>query len=64
MMGYEPELFTDEQRHPTLEELDNAIAPDHRCIACMAAGISACNTKAMAYLGITDPSDAEKVPGG
>lgn len=62
MMGYEPELFTDEQRHPTLEELD-AIAPDHP-VHCMHGGGHICmyNTKAMAYLGITDPSDAEKFP--
>lgn len=62
MMGYEPELFTDEQRHPTIEELD-AAAPDHP-VHCMHGGGHICmyNTQALARLGITRPEDADKFP--
>ncbi len=61
MMGYEPSLLP-EQRHPTIEELD-AIAPDNP-VHCMHGGGHICmyNTKALEYLGVFEPKDAEKYP--
>ncbi len=61
-MGYEPELFEDEQRHPTIEELD-AIAPDNP-VHCMHGGGHVCmyNTKALEYLDIYGPEDAKNFP--
>lgn len=63
LMGYEPLLFP-EKRHPTLEELD-AVAPQHP-VHCMHQGGHICmyNSKALAYLGIATPQDAEKYPKG
>ncbi len=62
MMGYEPELFTDERRHPTIGELD-AIAPENP-VHCMHGGGHICmyNTKALAYLDVHIPEDAGKYP--
>lgn len=62
MMGYEPLLFEDEKRHPTLEELD-AIAPDNP-VHCMHGGGHICmyNTKALEHLEIYGPEDAENFP--
>jgi hypothetical protein len=62
MMGYEPELFTDEKRHPTIGELD-AAAPENP-VHCMHGGGHICmyNTEALAYLGVHAPEDAEKYP--
>lgn len=62
MMGYEPELFSGERRHPTIEELD-AAAPDNP-VHCMHGGGHICmyNTKALAYLEVYSPADAEKYP--
>ncbi len=64
MMGYEPMLFEDEQRHPTIEELDEAGCghPVH----CMHLGGHICmyNHKALEYLGVYDPEDAKKYPDG
>lgn len=61
MMGYEPTLFP-EQRHPTIEELD-AAAPDNP-VHCMHGGGHICmyNTKALEYLDVYTPKDAEKYP--
>jgi len=61
MMGYEPSLFP-EQRHPTIEELDNA-APDNP-VHCMHGGGHICmyNSKALEYLDVYGPEDAEKYP--
>lgn len=63
MMGYEPELFSDERRHPTIDELD-AAAPDNP-VHCMHGGGHICmyNTQALAYLHVYAPQDAEKYPG-
>ncbi len=63
MMGYEP-LLLNEQRHPTLEELD-AAAPDNP-VHCMHGGGHICmyNSKALAYLGVYQPEDAKKYPEG
>ncbi len=62
MMGYEPELFSDEQRHPTIDELD-AIAPDNP-VHCMHGGGHICmyNTQALTYLNVYTPQDAAKYP--
>lgn len=62
MMGYEPELFSDERRHPTLEELD-AIAPDNP-VHCMHGGGHICmyNTRALTHLDVHGPQDASKYP--
>lgn len=62
MMGYEPELFTDEQRHPTLSELDG-LAP-HNPVHCMHGGGHICmyNTRALEHLGVFGPEDAAKYP--
>lgn len=64
MMGYEPELFTDEQRHPTLKELDD-IAPENP-VHCMHGGghISMYNSLALEHIGIYGPDDASKYPDG
>ncbi len=61
MMGYEP-LLLPEKRHPTIEELD-AIAPDNP-VHCMHGGGHICmyNTKALEYLGVYSPADADKYP--
>jgi len=61
MMGYEPSLFP-EQRHPTIEELDNA-APDNP-VHCMHGGGHICmyNSKALEYLNVYEPEDAAKYP--
>lgn len=61
MMGYEPTLLP-EQRHPTIEELDEA-APNNP-VHCMHGGGHICmyNSKALAYLGVHTPEDAEKYP--
>jgi hypothetical protein len=63
MMGYEP-MNLAEQRHPTLEELDEA-APDNP-VHCMHVGGHVCvyNSKALAYLGVYGPEDAKKYPEG
>lgn len=63
MMGYEP-LLLEEQRHPTLAELDEA-APDNP-VHCMHGGGHICmyNSKALAYLGVYGPGDASKYPEG
>lgn len=62
MMGYEPELFSDERRHPTIGELD-AIAPENP-VHCMHGGGHICmyNTLALAYLDVHGPEDAGKYP--
>ncbi len=62
MMGYEPELFSDERRHPTIDELD-AAAP-HNPVHCMHGGGHICmySTKALAHLEVFSPRDAEKYP--
>ena len=59
MMGYEPTLFP-EQRHPTIAELDE-IAPENP-VHCMHGGGHICmyNSKALAYLGVYGPEDANK----
>jgi predicted amidohydrolase YtcJ len=61
MMGYEPTLFP-EQRHPTIEELDEA-APNNP-VHCMHGGGHICmyNSKALTYLGVYGPEDAKKYP--
>lgn len=61
MMGYEP-LLLPEQRHPTIEELD-ALAPDNP-VHCMHGGGHICmyNSKALEYLGVFKPEDAEQYP--
>lgn len=61
MMGYEPPLLP-EQRHPTIEELDEA-APDNP-VHCMHGGGHICmyNHKALEYLGVYGPEDAAKFP--
>ena len=61
MMGYEPSLLP-EQRHPTIEELD-AAAPNNP-VHCMHGGGHICmyNTKALEYLEVYEPADAEKFP--
>ena len=53
MMGYEPELFSDERRHPTICELD-AIAPENP-VHCMHGGGHICmyNTLASHILTLT-----------
>lgn len=62
MMGYEPMLFEDEKRHPTLQELDE-IAPDNP-VHCMHGGGHICmyNSKALEYLEIYSAEDAKKFP--
>lgn len=61
MMGYEPLLFP-EQRHPTIEELDE-IAPNNP-VHCMHGGGHICmyNSKALEYLGVYTAEDAKKYP--
>ncbi len=61
MMGYEP-LLLPEQRHPTIEELD-AIAPNNP-VHCMHGGGHICmyNSKALEYLDVYKPEDADKYP--
>jgi len=61
MMGYEPPLLP-EQRHPTIEELDEA-APNNP-VHCMHGGGHICmyNHKALEYLGVYGPEDAAKFP--
>ena len=61
MMGYEP-LLLPEKRHPTIEELDG-IAPDNP-VHCMHGGGHICmyNTKALEYLDVYGPEDAQKYP--
>ncbi|HAK46151.1 MAG TPA: amidohydrolase, partial [Spirochaeta sp.] len=61
MMGYEP-LLLPEQRHPTIEELDE-LAPDNP-VHCMHGGGHICmyNTRALEYLGVFKPEDADKYP--
>lgn len=61
MMGYEP-LLLPEQRHPTIEELDT-IAPENP-VHCMHGGGHICmyNTKALEYLDVYKPEDADKYP--
>lgn len=61
MMGYEPTLFP-EMRHPTIEELDE-IAPENP-VHCMHGGGHICmyNSKALAYLDVHKPEDADKYP--
>jgi len=61
MMGYEP-LLLPEQRHPAIEELDE-IAPDNP-VHCMHGGGHICmyNSKALEYLEVYSPEDAEKYP--
>ena len=61
MMGYEP-LLLEEQRHPTIAELD-AAAPDNP-VHCMHGGGHICmyNSKALEYLGVFKPEDALKYP--
>lgn len=61
MMGYEPSLFP-EQRHPTIEELDEA-AP-HNPVHCMHGGGHICmyNTEALKHLGVYTAADAAKYP--
>lgn len=62
MMGYEPLLFDDEKRHPTIEELDE-IAPNNP-VHCMHGGGHICmyNSKALEYLNVFGPEDAKKYP--
>ncbi len=61
MMGYEP-LLLPEQRHPTIEELD-VIAPNNP-VHCMHGGGHICmyNSKALEYLDVYKPEDADKYP--
>lgn len=61
MMGYEP-LLLPEQRHPTLEELDE-IAPENP-VHCMHGGGHIClyNSKALEYLDVYNPEDAKNYP--
>jgi predicted amidohydrolase YtcJ len=61
MMGYEPLLFP-EQRHPTIQELDE-IAPNNP-VHCMHGGGHICmyNSKALEYLGVYTAEDAKKYP--
>ena len=61
MMGYEP-LLLKEQRHPTIEELDDA-APNNP-VHCMHGGGHICmyNHKALEYLGVYTAEDAKKYP--
>ncbi len=63
MMGYEPLLLI-EQRHPTIEELDEA-APANP-VHCMHGGGHICmyNSKALEYLGVYEAADASKYPEG
>lgn len=60
-MGYEPSLLA-ENRHPTIEELDE-ISPDAP-IHCMHGGGHICmyNSKALEYLGVRTAEDAAKYP--
>lgn len=62
MMGYEPELFSDEKRHPTIQELD-AAAPENP-VHCMHGGGHICmyNTRALEFLGVYATCDAKKYP--
>lgn len=62
-MGYEPALLK-EQRHPTIEELDE-IAPENP-IHCSHIGGHVCmyNSKALEYLDVYGPEDADKYPEG
>lgn len=64
MMGYEPLLFEDDKRHPSISELDS-IAP-HNPVHCMHGGGHICmyNSKALEYLGIYSVDDAGKFPDG
>lgn len=64
MMGYEPLLFEDVQRHPSLQELDD-LAPNNP-VHCMHGGghISVYNSKALEYLGVYSSEDAKKYPEG
>ena len=62
-MGYEAALL-EEQRHPTLEELD-AVYPDGPLQMITCNGHNATyNSKALAYLGVYGPEDAKKYPEG
>lgn len=63
MMGYEPPLL-EEQRHPTIEELD-AAAPENP-VHCMHGGGHVCmyNHRALAFLGVYTAEDARKYPEG
>lgn len=62
-MGYEPPKLP-EDRHPTIEELDE-IGPDNP-IHCMHVGGHICmyNSKALEYLGVFGAEDADKYPEG
>lgn len=62
-MGYEAAQLED-QRHPTLEELDEAV-PDNplQCLTCNGHS-GTYNSKALAYLGVYGPEDASKYPKG
>ena len=62
-MGYEAGLLA-EQRHPTLEELDEA-APNNplQCNTCN-GHIGTYNSKALEYLGVYSAEDATKYPEG
>lgn len=61
MMGYEPQAL-EEDRHPTLEDLDK-VSPDNP-VQCMhrSGHISVYNTRALKELGVEEPKDAEKFP--
>ncbi|MBR5741581.1 MAG: amidohydrolase family protein, partial [Firmicutes bacterium] len=62
-MGYEATKL-EEQRYPTLEELD-AIAPNNPVQAMTANGHNSIyNSKALEYLGVYGPEDAKKYPEG
>lgn len=60
-MGYAP-AFLEENRHPTLEELDRAV-PNHpvQCLH-MSGHIAMYNSKALACIGICGAEDAKKFP--
>ena len=60
-MGYEPPKLP-EDRHPTIEELDE-VGPDNP-IQCIHVGghIAMYNSKALEYLGVFGPEDADKYP--
>ncbi len=61
MMGYEPS-YLPENRHPTIEELDQA-AP-HNPLHCMHGGGHICmyNSLALQQLGVYEAEDAKKYP--
>lgn len=61
MMGYEPQAL-EEDRHPTIEDLDE-VAPENP-VQCMhrSGHVSVYNTLALRELGVDKPEDADKFP--